>query len=123
MMVWLVGVEALRNEGGGFPKNNPVSQGAVALHLTGYLIIVAGVAIWSQLVARRATTGNFRRMFRRLNQGLFVARCLIPTWMALDVIRGGAWTRLVLMHFGNRLQLPAMIVGIAPAMIAWVALW
>jgi len=123
MAVWLVGVEALRNEGGGFPKNKPVSQSAVALHFTGYLIIVVGVAIWSQLVARRATAGNFRRMFRRLNRGLFLARCLIPTWMALDVIRGGAWTRLVLVHFGTKLELPAMVVGIAPAMIAWVALW
>src|SRR6266850_772379 len=116
MAVWLVGAEELQ-------RNRPAPHGSITIHFAGYLVIVAAVAVWSRFLARRATAGNFRRLFRRLNQGLLFSRWLIPVWMALDVIRGGAWTQLVLERFGSRLELPAMIIGIAPAMLTWMALW
>src|SRR6266850_2129157 len=116
MAVWLVGAEELQ-------RNRPAPHGSITIHFAGYLVIVAAVAVWSRFLARRATAGNFRRLFRRLNQGLLIFRWMIPVWMALDVIRGGAWTQLVLARFGSRLELPAMIVGIAPAMLTWMALW
>jgi STE24 endopeptidase len=95
----------------------------MALLLGGYVAMVAAVAIWSRLLARRSVHSSFRRSFRRFNHGMLFIRWLIPAWMALDVARGGAWTQLVLAHFGSKLQLPAMIVGIAPAMLTWMALW
>jgi STE24 endopeptidase len=118
MAVWLVGAEELQ-------RNRPAAGagGSVQLHIAGYLLIVAAVAVWSRLVARRVTVGNFRRLFRRFNQALLIVRWLIPAWMALDVIRGGAWTQFVLGKFGSKFELPSMVIGIAPAMIAWVALW
>src|SRR5438876_1847327 len=116
MAVWLVGVEELQ-------RNRPAARGSISFHFAGYLAIVAAVAIWSRFLARRATAANFRRLFRHFNTGLLFVRWLVPAWMALDVIRGGAWTQFVLAKFGTRLELPAMVVGIAPAMLAWIALW
>jgi STE24 endopeptidase len=116
MAVWLVGAEELQ-------RNRPAPHGSIPFHFAGYVAIVAAVAIWSRALARRATAGNFRRLLRRFNNTLQIVRWLIPAWMALDVIRGGVWTQMVLARFGTKLELPAMVIGIAPAMLAWMALW
>src|SRR5438128_5523658 len=116
MAVWLMGAEELQH-------NQLPPRGSMILLFAGYLVIVVTVAVWSALLARRATQSNFRRLFRRFNHGLLIMRWLIPAWMAVDVIRGGAWTEWVLAKFGTRIELPAMIVGIAPAMLTWMALW
>src|ERR1041385_5199468 len=113
MAVWLMGAEAQRNPA--------PPQGSLTLLFGGYAVMIAAVAVWSRFLARRATQNNFRRLFRRFNVGLLVARWLIPGWLALDVLRGGTWIQLVLSIFGDRLELPSMIVGIAPALLTWVA--
>ncbi|HEV8290981.1 MAG TPA: M48 family metallopeptidase [Tepidisphaeraceae bacterium] len=116
MMVWLLGAEALKSD-------KPAPQGTISFYFAGYVAIVAAVATWSRILARRATAGNFRRLLQRFNSALQIVRWLIPAWMVLEVIRGGAWTQWVLGKFGTRLELPAMVIGIAPAMLAWMALW
>ncbi|HEV8378181.1 MAG TPA: M48 family metallopeptidase [Tepidisphaeraceae bacterium] len=116
MAVWLVGAEERQH------RPTP-PRDSMTLLLGGYVAMVAAVAVWSRLLARRSVHSTFRRSFRRFNLGMLIIRWLIPAWMALDVARGGAWTQLVLATFGSKLQLPAMIVGIAPAMLTWVALW
>jgi STE24 endopeptidase len=116
MAVWLMGAEE-------FQRNPTPSHGSMTLFFGGYLFVIAAVAVWSRWLARRVTATNFRRLFRRFNQALGIVRWLIPAWMAVDVLRGGAWTQLVLSKMGGKLELPAMIVGIAPAILTWIALW
>src|SRR6476660_8236060 len=116
MAVWLMGAEELQ-------RNPTPPHGSMALFFGGYLVLVAGVAVWSRWLERRVTHSNFRRLFRRFNQGIGIVRWLIPGWMALEVLRGGAWTQWVLSTLGRRLELPAMVVGIAPAILTWIALW
>src|SRR5882672_300894 len=116
MAVWIIGAEELQ-------RTKPAPHGSIALYFAGYLAIVVAVAIWSRFVARRATVSNFRRLFRHFNAALQIIRWLIPAWMAVDVLRGGAWTQWVLAKIGTALDVPAMFVGIAPAMLTWIALW
>src|SRR6185369_1377902 len=116
MAIWLVGAEELQ-------RTRPAPHGSLPFYFAGYLAIIVGVAIWSRFISRRSTAFNFRRLFRHFNTALQIVRWLIPAWMALDVVRGGAWTQLVLKKFGSTLELPSMVIGVAPAMIAWIALW
>src|SRR6185295_11200184 len=80
--------------------------------------------IWARLVARRSVALNFRRLYRRFSTALQITRWLIPGWMIVDIVRGGPWTQWVLRKCqGEMLEVPAMVVGIAPALLAWIALW
>src|SRR2546421_9868893 len=96
MAVWLMGAEE-------FQRNPTPPHGSMTLFFGGYLVIVAIIAIWSRWLARRVLATNFRRLFRRFNQALGIVRWLIPAWMAVDVLRGGAWTQLGLSKLGGSL--------------------
>src|SRR6266550_1908419 len=116
MMVWLLGAEA-------FDRNPTPAHGSMSVFFGGYAVVVAAVAIWSRWLARKVTADNFRRLFRRFNHAIGIVRWFVPAWMVVDILRGGVWTQLVLKELGGRLELPAMIVGIAPAILTWIALW
>jgi STE24 endopeptidase len=116
MAVWLLGAEA-------FDRNPTPAHGSMSLFFGGYVLVVAAVAIWSRWLARRVTADNFRRLFRRFNHAIGIVRWFVPAWMVVDILRGGVWTQLVLSKLGGRLELPAMVVGIAPAILTWIALW
>jgi len=117
LAVWLVGAEALQP-----PRTAP--HGSIQFFFAGYLAIVVGVAIWARFVARRAISTNSRRLFRQFNTAMQIIRWLIPGWMIVDIIRGGPWAQWVLKRFaGEKFDVPAMVVGIAPALLAWIALW
>lgn len=117
MAVWLVGAEELQ-------RTRPTPHGSIQTYFAGYLSIVVAVAIWGRFLARRSTALNFRKLYRHFNNGLHIARWLIPGWMVVDIVRGGPWAQWVLRKFnGGMLDVPAMVVGVAPALLSWIALW
>src|SRR5215212_6376525 len=104
LAVWLVGAEELQ-------RTHPTPHGSIQFFFAGYLAILIGVAIWARFVARRAISTNFRRLFRQFNTAVQIIRWLIPGWMIVDIVGGGAWAQWVLNRFaGERFDVPAMVV-------------
>jgi STE24 endopeptidase len=104
------------------PPDAPVRA---ALFTGGYLLLVAGVRVWSQLLARHITRNNLNRSLRRFGRGLLAVRFFVPAWFAVGLFELG-WADLVhtLAHRAwDPLQLPSILIGTLPAFAAWAGLW
>ncbi len=116
-------------EGGVRPEMSP--GWGVALFLAGYAVLVGVVAFSSRRLAARM--GEVGRSLGRFNRLLTLGRCAVPVWMGVAIYGGLGWKFSVISalgsigladdHAGLGLHLPAFLVGIAPAVGAWVGLW
>lgn len=99
-------------------------QGTI-LFITGLILVVLFLGLWSRVVARNLRGANFHRSLRRFHRSIFAARLLIPIWFGLAVFCFG-WSELVTQMVGpiSRLpiELPALLIGTLPAFAAWMAL-
>jgi STE24 endopeptidase len=99
-----------------------------AIFLGFHAIPVALLALWSRRVASTAHFDPIQQRLRRFNATLYIARLLVPAWMAVGVFLLG-WKSLVigaLSHtFLGRISVdfPGLIVGCLPSFAAWMALW
>jgi Zn-dependent protease with chaperone function len=116
MATWLIGAEQVRQ---------PVASARPLLYVffAGYLLLIAAVALGARMISRRLPDSSFRRVSRRFNRLVEVSRWAVPAWLAFGVLGGAYWAHLVLALVGGRFQLPALLVGTAPAMLTWIALW
>jgi STE24 endopeptidase len=94
--------------------------------MAGLLLVVLFMGLWSRVIARNLRGSNLHRSLRRFHQSLTVARFLIPVWFAIAIFALG-WGDLVVKMLGPLknwpVELPGMLLGTAPAFLAWMALW
>jgi len=101
-------------------------QGAGIL-LAGYLLLVAGMAIWSRMVARKIYQGNSSRRLWRFNWVMFAARVLAAGWLAVGIYLLG-WGMLVdkwldVLGLGRLpVDSPGLVLGTFPCFAAWLGL-
>jgi STE24 endopeptidase len=102
-----------------------ITQGA-GLFVAGLLLVVLFMGLWSRVIARHVRGDNLHRSLRRFHNSLSIARMLIPVWFAIALF-GLGWANLVgrmLDPIGKwPVELPGMLIGTAPAFLAWMALW
>jgi STE24 endopeptidase len=120
MVIWL-GADASP------PRPVPLPAGfRLFLFSGGFALIVLIPALWSRVVARYVAAGNLHRSLSRFNWGTMIARAMIPAWLAVGVFALG-WCQFVYRALGPvarwPVDLPAAVVGTAPAMLAWMAMW
>lgn len=101
-------------------------DGAIPLFLGTLLAVVLIVAAWSRLLARWVSGPTFSRSLHRLGRVMLFSRFFVVAWFAVGVFAMG-WVDFVLnrLHLAwfETARLPALIVGISPAILAWVGLW
>jgi STE24 endopeptidase len=95
-----------------------------AVFLGFYLLLIAVMRLWSELLARRVTHENLNRSLRGFGRVLLVVRFLIPAWFGVGVFALG-WGRLIeqFAHYWKPLQLPGLLIGTLPAFAAWAGMW
>ncbi|MFI5378215.1 MAG: M48 family metallopeptidase [Tepidisphaerales bacterium] len=111
------------------------TRGMVAF-ITGYAMMVAGLAVCSRWLARRVDSTSLYNNLKWFNWALLAMRTLIPAWFALGLFGPAAWGRRVsdwltpwinvdVPHSNPRqivqLALPAILVGTLPPLLAWLA--
>jgi STE24 endopeptidase len=102
-----------------------ITHGTI-LFMAGLLLVVLFMGLWSRVIARNLRGSNLHRSLRRFHQSLMFARLLIPVWFGIAVFALG-WGDLVMNMLGPLkrwpVELPGMLIGTAPALLAWMALW
>ena len=89
----------------------------------GYVLLVLWVAVWARVTSWQVVGDDLQRNLRRLNRVTRLARWAVPVWLAFGLFGGAGWAQLVLALTGTRLQLPGILLGTLPAILAWVGLW
>jgi Zn-dependent protease with chaperone function len=91
--------------------------------LVGLVLIVA---VWARLLARRVSGPTFAKSMQRLGRVMLLSRFFVVAWFATGVF-GLGWSQFVFerlhLDWFETARLPAMIVGIFPAIFAWVGFW
>jgi STE24 endopeptidase len=128
--VWFVG-SGIQSPAGGFPPR-PTAQN-LALFWSGYVALVAGIWLWATLLTRELDYDQLHRGINRFNKVITAARVFIPLWLGVGVFAAG-WGRFVEGLFGKvgyiqigreaaQVQLPSLLLGTLPAILAWMGLW
>jgi STE24 endopeptidase len=106
--------------------NAPADLRLVGVFVTGFVALVAVMRLWSRRLARRVNGRSMRRSLRRFGLGMYVARVAVAAWFVAGLY-WLSWGPLVLRALMPPEQwpvmLPATIVAIAPAFLAWMGLW
>jgi STE24 endopeptidase len=104
---------------------------AIPLFLGGYVLLILALRAWSTLASRRALEGRSASLYRLQSVMHWVARPLVPAWLGVGIYLLG-WGRAVqaavpwLYRWPSQamhLEFPQTILGILPAMLAWIGLW
>jgi STE24 endopeptidase len=114
--VWLIGAESVRQ---------PVFmvRPGLLIFLAGYCALVLGVGVWARVLWRRAKPGELHESLRRFHRVTHFTRWIIPAWLMFGLFSNAAWGHVVLGVCGTSLQLPGVVLGTAPAFLAWLGLW
>jgi len=94
------------------------------LFLGVFALLVLGMGLWSRLLARRLSAHNFRHSLHRFTRFMGMARMVIPAWFAFGLF-GLQWHQIVESHlpFLRDWESALLLVGISPALLAWMGLW
>jgi STE24 endopeptidase len=111
---------------------------AITLFFGLYAAVVLFMAVWSRLLARRVADVRLGKKLDRYNLGNDLARWFVPVWFAAGMFALG-WGEVVLTWLARLTppemagaanptgepywHVPALLVGTAPAIIAWMGLW
>jgi STE24 endopeptidase len=92
-----------------------------------YVLLVLSMGLWSRGLARRLSGVGMHHGLRRFHKMMTFARIMVPAVFGLGVFVMG-WGWLVHQYLGSGsaqwpVKLPNVVVGIAPAILAWVGLW
>lgn len=91
--------------------------------LSGYALLVLGVAWWARMLSRQVLSPNLHDGLRRFTRMVHFARWVIPAWLLFGLFGGAAWAQNVLALSGTRLVSPGVILGTLPAFLTWMGLW
>jgi STE24 endopeptidase len=115
-LLWLSAAEPVRPLAG---------QGVELLLFLGvFLGLVLVMGLWSRLLARRLSAHNLRHSLNRFNRVMAGARMMIPAWFAFGLF-GLQWHQIVenQLPFLRSWESALLLVGISPALLAWMGLW
>lgn len=125
-VLWLTAAQGGRQGGLVIARGGEDLVFSVGAFLGFYVLLVGGLGAWGRLITRRFGDEHLRRRLRRFNKWIAWARTIIPVWFGLAVFVFG-WTEIVARIIGPRLmsttELPGLLVGTAPALLAWAGLW
>ena len=120
-LIWLAG--ASKSPGVALPSDE-LSSLVTCLGST--LGVVAVVSLWSRFVARRVSARTFGRSIQRLGWVMLFSRLYVVAAFATAVF-GLGWVDAVEANLGlarwEPARLPGLVVGVAPALLAWIGLW
>lgn len=98
----------------------------LALFLGTYALMLAIMALWARLLARRITGRNLYRSALWFNNVMFAVRLLVLAWFGVGIFALG-WGTIVRWMLGPVAQwpveLPGTLLATAPALAVWAALW
>jgi len=101
-----------------------VTSTRLSIFISGYCVLIGVVAIWARVAARKMYMAH--TVSGKFNRVLHLAQMLVPAWFGLGVFYlGWAWEvqKLVAPIANLKLELPELLLGVMPAMIAWAGLW
>jgi STE24 endopeptidase len=92
-----------------------------------YAILILTMGLWSRGLARRVMGFSIQSGLRKFHKMMTFARIMVPVVFGLGVFWLG-WGWLVREHLdiGSDqwpIKLPNVVIGISPAILAWVGLW
>src|SRR6188768_1120147 len=111
---------------------------AITLFFGLYAAVVIFMAVWSRLLARKVADGRLGRKLDRYNLGNDLARYFVPLWFAAGMfalgwgeIAGGWLAGLTPAGVSASWRsngepywrVLGLLVGTAPALLAWMGLW
>jgi STE24 endopeptidase len=107
------------------PRSDAVARDLV-LFFGFFVLLVVVLGTWARSLARRLDDDNLYRNLTRFSRTMHYARMMIPAWFAVGVFALG-WKSMVLDVLPPLdrppFELPGVIVGTLPALIAWMGLW
>jgi STE24 endopeptidase len=96
------------------------------IFLGGLLLVVLFMGLWSRTLARTVRGDNLHRSLNRFHHSMLFARLLIPIWFGVAIFALG-WPHAISRMLGPvrrwPIELPGMILGTFPAILAWMGLW
>jgi STE24 endopeptidase len=109
------------------PLTSPL-VGAVIFN-GGYVVVVLVIGWWSRRMTRGrrgAALDHVLDACRRFNRVVTAAQVFVPAWLVVALLMLG-WNEAVRAALGPvarwPIDLPSLIVGIAPSLLAWMGLW
>jgi len=92
-----------------------------------YVLLILMMGLWSRALAKRVAAFNAHLSMRRFHKMMSFARMMVPLAFGLGVFWLG-WGWIVHERLGQiptawPVKLPNVLVGIAPAILAWMGLW
>lgn len=101
-------------------------QWGLPLFAGGYALMALGLGAWSRRVARGVALGNIHRSLVRFNRVMTGARWFVLVWFAAGVFElgwGQAVQTMLTPIAAWPVELPGVLIGLAPGLLAWMALW
>lgn len=104
----------------------------IGIFLGGYILLIVAVRIWAGRLAARLLGGDLFLAQKQFNRTITFARAMVPIWLGIGLfgyLGWGWWVNKLLPDIQVRgtgavpLALPGLLIGTAPAMLAWMALW
>ncbi|HVT89933.1 MAG TPA: M48 family metallopeptidase [Tepidisphaeraceae bacterium] len=96
------------------------------LFFFGLLLVVLFMGLWSRMLARRVCGDNLHRSLNRFHKSMFAARVAIPVWFGIAIFAmgwGSVVDRLLRVLNDWPVELPGMLLGTLPPLLAWMGLW
>ncbi len=104
----------------------PLASPAIELTLFfgGFIALILIMGLWSRVLTRRLSNRNLHAVLHRFNRAMGMARMMIPVWFAFGLF-GLQWHQMIVGQFPMlaHWQSLLMVIGISPAIAAWMGLW
>jgi STE24 endopeptidase len=101
-------------------------QLGISIFVIGYLLLILITGWWGRHLARKAMGKNIHRSLDRFGWLMSGTRAMVPVWFGFGVF-GLGWGQAVQSGLGPvadwPVQLPALVLGLMPAILAWMGLW
>jgi STE24 endopeptidase len=123
-LIWLARAQT---HGGDGPLHLMSHASGASLFLGVYAELVVGLRVWSKMLSRRIGGDALGRSLHRFNVAIEAAKYFVPAWLMIGIYGGLGWGATIdgfLKHpFFDQTILPKLLVGVAPALLAWMGLW
>jgi STE24 endopeptidase len=95
----------------------------VPFFFIGFLLLIALTRLWGKRLASGVEEHRLGRAIDRFNLGMGIARALVPIWFVIGVFFMGWNNHLLLPVSAWPVVTPGLVLGLLPALVAWMGLW